>query len=67
MFDDFTPAQITATIKKIRPVYKNIIFEASGGINESNISRYAKTGVDIISLGALTHSTQALDISLKID
>ncbi|MFH1387197.1 MAG: carboxylating nicotinate-nucleotide diphosphorylase [bacterium] len=40
--------------------------EASGGINLKNISAVAKTGVDYISIGALTHSAPALDISLKI-
>jgi len=40
--------------------------EASGGINLENISDVAKTGVNYISVGALTHSAKALDISLKI-
>ncbi len=42
------------------------IFEASGNINESNLVAVAKTGVDIISLGLLTHSVKSLDISLNI-
>jgi len=42
------------------------LVEASGGINEETIAVIAKTGVDIISVGALTHSAQALDISLDI-
>jgi nicotinate-nucleotide pyrophosphorylase (carboxylating) len=45
---------------------KNVIIEASGGINENTILEVAKTGVDIISLGALTHSYKSLDISLNI-
>ncbi len=40
------------------------ILEVSGGINENNIRSYAETGVDIISIGALTHSAKAIDISL---
>jgi nicotinate-nucleotide pyrophosphorylase len=40
--------------------------EASGGINLDNVAAIAKTGVDYISVGALTHSARALDISLKI-
>jgi nicotinate-nucleotide pyrophosphorylase (carboxylating) len=40
--------------------------EASGGINIHNVRRVAKTGVDFISVGALTHSAQSLDLSLKI-
>jgi nicotinate-nucleotide pyrophosphorylase (carboxylating) len=39
--------------------------EASGGINRKNIARVAETGVDYISVGALTHSTQSMDMSLK--
>ena len=39
--------------------------EASGGITEANISSIASTGVDFISVGALTHSVKSLDISLK--
>ena len=42
------------------------LVEASGGINEKTIVEIAKTGVDVISLGSLTHSVQALDISLDI-
>jgi nicotinate-nucleotide pyrophosphorylase (carboxylating) len=40
--------------------------EASGGVNLQNVASIAKTGVDFISIGALTHSAPALDISLKI-
>jgi nicotinate-nucleotide pyrophosphorylase len=43
-----------------------IATEASGGVNLSTISAIAKTGVDFISIGALTHSAKALDISLDI-
>ncbi len=43
-----------------------VILEASGGINLENIRNIAETGVDIISIGALTHSVTAVDISLKI-
>ena len=42
------------------------LLEASGNITLENIAEVAKTGVDIISLGALTHSVKAFDISLKI-
>lgn len=43
------------------------ILEASGNVNENNILQVAKTGVDIISMGFLTHSVKAFDISMKID
>ena len=39
--------------------------EASGGITIENVKSYAETGVDFISIGALTHSVKSLDISLK--
>lgn len=61
MLDNMTPAQIKTAIKKYR---NKVEFEVSGGINEQNILAYAKTGVQYISSGALTHSVQALDISL---
>ena len=41
--------------------------EASGGVDLDNVREIAETGVDIISVGALTHSMKALDISLEID
>ncbi|MGB9553424.1 MAG: nicotinate-nucleotide diphosphorylase, partial [bacterium] len=44
-----------------------VILEASGGINERNIKEVAESGVDFISLGALTHSVKALDISLELE
>ena len=63
MLDNMTPAEIKKAIKVIN---KQIIVEASGGINEHNIEDYCKTGVDVISMGALTHSVGAKDISLLI-
>ncbi|MBI5452728.1 carboxylating.nicotinate-nucleotide diphosphorylase, partial [Candidatus Gottesmanbacteria bacterium] len=42
-----------------------IIFEASGGIDKNNILEWSKTGVDILSLGSLTHSPQAVNLSLE--
>lgn len=62
MLDNFTPANIEKAVNKIKGQYET---EASGGINESNILEYALTGVDYISVGALTHSVKSLDLSLK--
>ncbi|MFN9897212.1 MAG: nicotinate-nucleotide diphosphorylase, partial [bacterium] len=53
MLDNFSPAQIKEAILLIG---KKMEIEASGGINENNLREYAETGVDFISLGALTHS-----------
>ena len=44
----------------------NAVVEASGGINLSTVMAVAETGVDLISVGSLTHSVQGLDISLDI-
>jgi len=68
MLDNFSPAQIKKTIaalqkKKLRNKVK---LEASGGINSKNIAAYAKTGVDIISVGSITNSVKGLDLSLEV-
>ncbi|HJU45914.1 MAG TPA: carboxylating nicotinate-nucleotide diphosphorylase [Chitinophagaceae bacterium] len=62
MLDNFTPAQITEAARLIDGRYET---EASGGINLDNIEEYAKTGVDYVSVGALIHQAQSLDLSLK--
>jgi nicotinate-nucleotide pyrophosphorylase (carboxylating) len=64
MFDNMTPAEIKGVIEQLRE--KGVIFEASGGINAANILEYASSGADILSLGSLTHSTKALDVSLEL-
>jgi nicotinate-nucleotide pyrophosphorylase (carboxylating) len=62
MFDNFTPDLIREALK----ITKNEVeTEASGGINEQNLIDYAETGVDFISIGALTHQVKSLDLSLK--
>jgi nicotinate-nucleotide pyrophosphorylase (carboxylating) len=53
-------------ILKEKELRDNIILEASGGISIENVDSYGKTGVDVISIGALTHSSNWLDISLRI-
>ena len=52
-------------ILKLHPT-KQIITEASGGIDFSNLKSYASTGVDVISMGCLTHSSKSLDFSFKL-
>jgi len=43
-----------------------VLVEVSGGIRRENLASYAKTGVDVISVGAITHSAPAVDISLEM-
>ncbi|MBL0127284.1 MAG: carboxylating nicotinate-nucleotide diphosphorylase [Flavobacteriales bacterium] len=62
MLDNFTPYLLRKAIDRIEGKY---ITEASGGITLETIRSYAETGVDSISIGALTHSARALDLSLK--
>jgi nicotinate-nucleotide pyrophosphorylase (carboxylating) len=62
MLDNMDTKTMKEAIKLIDGRYKT---EASGGITEENISEVAKTGVDFISVGALTHSFKSLDLSLK--
>jgi len=68
MLDNFSPEQIRETLAELKrlDLRNHVIIEASGGITPQNIEEYAKTGVDVISLGYLTHSVKSLDISLKI-
>ncbi|WP_067727014.1 carboxylating nicotinate-nucleotide diphosphorylase [Oceanobacillus damuensis] len=63
MFDNRTPEEIKAFVALVP---ESIITEASGGITLDNLAAYANTGVHYISLGALTHSVKALDISLQV-
>ena len=68
MLDNFTPEKVKDAINRLKKenLRDKVLIEASGGINEKNIINFAAAGVDIISLGALTHSAKALDISLEI-
>lgn len=62
MLDNFTTGDLREAVKRIGGKF---ITEASGGITEQTIRSYAETGVDFISVGALTHSVTSLDLSLK--
>jgi nicotinate-nucleotide pyrophosphorylase (carboxylating) len=62
MLDNFSPERIKEALALIQGKVET---EASGGIHLGNLKPYAETGVDFISLGALTHSVRALDISFK--
>lgn len=62
MFDNFTPEQTAEAVAKVAHRAET---ESSGGITLETIRRYAETGVDFISVGALTHQIKSLDLSLK--
>jgi nicotinate-nucleotide pyrophosphorylase (carboxylating) len=61
MLDNFTPIDLRKAVERINHRYET---EASGGIRLETIREYAETGVDFISVGALTHQIKSLDISL---
>lgn len=68
LLDNMTPDTVAAAVQLIRAHTTGATcwVEASGGITLSNVRRYAETGVDTISIGALTHSAPAVDLALDI-
>ncbi|MDR1992122.1 MAG: carboxylating nicotinate-nucleotide diphosphorylase [Nitrososphaerota archaeon] len=67
MLDNFSPKQAKEATQKLRRAgYDKVLIEVSGGITLNNLSEYATVDIDIISMGELTHSVRALDISLEI-
>ncbi len=68
MFDNMDARKVSAAIRKLkeRGLRDNVLLEASGGITLENIEEYAATGVDVLSLGCLTHSSAWLDFSLEL-
>jgi nicotinate-nucleotide pyrophosphorylase (carboxylating) len=68
LLDNMTPKEVKKSIERIKTIQPGrwIPTEASGGIVLDNIRAYAETGVDFISVGALTHSARAADISMSI-
>ncbi len=62
MLDNFTPEQLRTAVQRIAGRFET---EASGGITLETVRAYAETGVDFVSVGALTHSVPSLDLSLK--
>ena len=62
MLDNFSPELLALAVKRIKGAYET---ESSGGITEATIKDHARSGVDYISVGALTHNIKSLDLSLK--
>ena len=67
LIDNRTPAELAALVKVARSIRRDVPLEASGGIRLDNVRAYAETGVNFVSIGALTHSVVAADISLELD
>jgi len=66
MLDNMSVPAMKEAVKIVREKSKDIILEASGNVSLENVREIAETGVDLISIGALTHSATAADISMKI-
>ena len=69
MLDNMSPPKIREIIKKLKQLNlrNKVKIEASGGINHSNVIQYARSGVDMISIGRLTSSVVGLDLSLEVN
>ena len=68
MLDNMSPKEVEEVLEELIKlnIRDNSLIEVSGGITAENIVDYAKLGIDIISLGALTHSSRSLNFSLRI-
>ncbi|OFZ52794.1 MAG: nicotinate-nucleotide diphosphorylase (carboxylating) [Bdellovibrionales bacterium RIFOXYC1_FULL_54_43] len=66
LLDNFSPSEVRSAIRVVELTKKRPLIEVSGGLNETNIGDYAIEGVDILSVGSLTHSIRAVDLSLLI-
>ena len=68
MLDNFTPRQVRAAIRRLESegLRDGVRIEASGGITGRNISAYASSGADMISVGFITHSVSGIDMSLEV-
>jgi len=68
LLDNMTPRQVgdSLSLLKSKGLRERILVEASGGITRENIGGYAKAGVDVVSVGTITHSAKAIDMSMEI-
>jgi nicotinate-nucleotide pyrophosphorylase (carboxylating) len=66
MIDNQTPDEAAKLVEMSRNMNPSVLIEASGGMNLDTVRSYAEAGVDLISVGKLTHSARAVDISFKI-
>ncbi len=66
LLDNMTPATVKKAVKQIRASLPGVPIEASGNMSLKTVRSYALAGVDFVSVGALTHSAVAVDLSMKI-
>jgi nicotinate-nucleotide pyrophosphorylase (carboxylating) len=68
MLDNMPARQVHSVVRELgkRGLRENVVIEVSGGIMHENVQRYASADIDIISIGSITHSVKAVDMSLEI-
>jgi nicotinate-nucleotide pyrophosphorylase (carboxylating) len=68
MLDNMTPEDVKAAVEALKRegLRERVTLEVSGGVDGADLAVYAATGVDIISMGALTHTVRNFDVSLDI-
>ena len=66
LLDNMTPSEVKKAVKQIRTALPKVPIEASGNMNLKIVRKYALAGVDFVSVGALTHSAAAADLSMRI-
>ena len=66
LLDNMSPEDVRQAVERVRQLDRDVPLEASGGITLESVRTYAETGVNFISVGALTHSAPAVDLSMRI-
>lgn len=66
LLDNMTPDMVRQSVERVRAHSRRVPLEASGGMRLENVRAYAEAGVDYISVGALTHSAAAVDMSMRV-
>ena len=68
LLDNMTPPEVKKSVRLLeaKKLRNHILIEVSGGITRENLASYVKTGVDVISVGSITHSAKAIDMSLEL-
>ena len=67
LLDNIAASELAGVVRELREIRTGLVLEASGNVNLATVAEYARTGVDIISVGALTHSAPAANLSMLFD
>lgn len=67
LLDNFAPTELPTIVNELKAMRPDVVLEASGNVNLATVADYARTGVDIVSVGALTHSAPAANLSMLFE